>query len=106
MENISQQEIDAVEGFVTYGMIRDAANVLANHYVACRALFTGIICCACGKRCETMEQWREHVTEIILIRHTAILKRKIAQNNPNVSQYGRDITPATQDFTKRISRWQ
>lgn len=49
-----------------------------------------------------MEQWREHVAEIILIRHTAILKRKITQNNPNVSQYGRDITPATQDFTNLV----
>lgn len=106
MTNIEWAEVLDLQQYVTGDMVEDAANVLANHYVACRALFTGIICCACGERCETMEQWREHVAEIVLIRHTAILKRKIKQNNPNVSQYGRDITPATQDFTKRISRWQ
>ena len=40
-----------------------------------------------------MKQFREHVTEIILIRHTAILKRKVMQNNPSVV---RDIISAIQ----------
>lgn len=106
MADIEWAEVLDSQQYVTPDMVEDAANVLANHYVACRALFTGIICCACGERSQTMKEWREHVGEIMLIRHTAILKRKTMQNNPNVSQYGRDITPAAQDFTKRLSQWQ
>lgn len=45
-------------------------------------------------------------TEIILTRHTTLLKRKTMQDNPNVRQYGRDITPTGQDYMKRVSRWQ
>lgn len=48
-----------------------------------------------------MKQFREHVAEIILIRHTAILKRKVMQNNPSVSQYVRDIISAVQKFMKK-----
>ena len=106
MTNINWPEVLDSQQYVTADMVQDSANVLANHYVACKALFTGIICCACGERSQTMKEWREHVAEIILIRHTAILKRKTMQTNPNVSQYGRDITPAAQDFTKRLSQWQ
>lgn len=106
MTDIEWAEVLDSQQYVTHDMIEDAANVMKNHYVACRALFTGLICCACWERSQTMEEWREHVAEIILIRHTAILKRKTMQNNPNLSQYGRDITPAAQDFTKRVSQWQ
>lgn len=69
-------EVSDSQQYVTHDMIEDAANVMKNHYVACKALFTGLICCACGERSQTMEEWREHVAEIILTRHTAILKRK------------------------------
>lgn len=106
MSDIQWAEVLDSQQYVTRDMIEDAANVMANHYVACRALFTGLICCACGERSPTMEEWREHVADIILIRHTAILKRKTMQDNPNLSQYGRDITTATEDFTKRLSQWQ
>lgn len=106
MAEIEWAEVLDSQQYVTRDMIEDAANVMENHYVGCKALFTGLICCACGERSQTMEGWREHVAEIILIRHTAILKRKTMQNNPNVSQYGRDITPAVQNFTKRLSQWQ
>lgn len=106
MTDIELAKVLDSQQYVTRDMIEDAANVIKNHYVACRALFTGTICCICGERSQTMEEWHEHVAEIILIRHTAILKRKTMQNNPNVSQYGRDITPAAQDFTKRVSKWQ
>ena len=106
MTNINWPEALDSQQYVTHDMIEDAANVMKNHYVACKALFTGIICCICGERCQTMKEWREHVAEITLIRHTAILKRKTMQDNPNLSQYGREITSAAQDFTKRVSQWQ
>lgn len=76
MTDIEWTEVLDSKQYVTHDMIEDAANVMKNHYVACRALFTGLICCVCGERSQTMEEWREHVAEIILIRHTAILKRK------------------------------
>lgn len=86
MVDIKHAEISDSQQDVTGDMVEDAANVLANHYVTCKALYTGIICCACGERSQNMKEWREHVAEIILIRHTAILKRKTMQHNPNMSQ--------------------
>ena len=106
MADIEWAEVLESQQYVTGDMVEDAANVLANHYVTRRAMLTGIVCCACGEYSQNMKEWLEHVAEIILIRHTAILKRKTMQNNPNVSQYGRDITSAAQDFTKRVSRWR
>lgn len=101
MADIERTEISDSQQYVTGDMVEDAANVLGNHYVACRALFTGIIFCTCGECFKTMKQFREHVAEIILIRHTAILKRKVMQNNPSVSQYVRDIISAVQKFMKK-----
>lgn len=66
MADIEWAEVIDSQQYVTGDMVEDAANVLANHYVACRALFTGVICCACGERSQTMKEWREHVAEIIL----------------------------------------
>lgn len=106
MADIEWAEVLDSQQYVTRDMIEDAANVIKDHYVTCRAIFTGLICCICGERCETMDQWRRHVAEIILIRHTAMLKRKTMQDNPNVNQYGRNITSVAQDYTKRVSRWQ
>lgn len=99
MTNIGRTEVLDSQQYVTGDMIENAANVMENHYVTCRALSTELICCFCKKRSEMMEQQRQHVTEIII-------KRKTMQNNSNVSQYGRDITPAAQDFTKRVNQWQ
>lgn len=76
MENISQQEIDAVEGFVTYGMIRDAANVMdAHRAVYERGLLTRKITCSCGVKSRDEMAWRRHVAHIILVRHTALMAR-------------------------------
>lgn len=99
MANIECAEVLDSQQYVTGDMVTDAANVLANHYVVCRALFTGIICCACGERCETMEQWREHVAEIILIRHTALIKRRVSQNKPSY-----DLQPV--NYSRSVNKWQ
>lgn len=101
MTNIEWAEVLDSQQYVTGDMVEDTANVLANHYVACRAFFTGLICCACGERCETMEQWREHVAEIILIRHTALIKRRVSQGKPS-----HDLQRVNPDYTRRVSKWQ
>ena len=75
MENISQPEIDAVEGFVTYAMIRDAANVMNAHRAVAESLFTGKVTCACGHVSRSATAWRHHVCQIILVRHTALMAR-------------------------------
>ena len=76
MENISQQEIDDVEGFVTYGMTRDAANVMdAHHAVYERGLLTRKVTCSCGVKSRDAMAWRRHVAHIILVRHTALMAR-------------------------------
>lgn len=89
MTDIEWAEVLDSQQYVTSDMVEDAANVLANHYVTRRALLTGIICCACGEYSETMEEWREHVAEIILVRHTAIIKRKTMQEKPVYDKLGR-----------------
>lgn len=43
MADIERTEISDSQQYVTGDMVEDAANVLRNHYVACRTLFTGII---------------------------------------------------------------
>lgn len=101
MADIEWAKVLGFQQYVTEDMVEDTANVLANHYVACRALFTGIICCACGERSETMEQFREHVAEIILIRHTALIKRRVSQDNQS-----HDLHPVKPDYTRRVSKWQ
>lgn len=75
MENISQQEIDDVEGFVTYAMIRDAANVMKARRAVAESLFTGKVTCACGHVSSSATAWRHHVCQIILVRHTALMAR-------------------------------
>lgn len=99
MTDIEWAEVLNSQQYVTGDMVEDAANVLANHYVACRAFFTGLICCACGERSETMEQWREHVAEIILIRHTALIKRRVSQGK---SSY--DLQPV--NYSRSVNKWQ
>lgn len=99
MADIEWAEVLDSQQYVTDDMVEDTANVLANHYVACRALFTGIICCACGERSETMEQFREHVAEIILIRHTALIKRRVSQDKPSY-----DLQPV--NYSRSVNKWQ
>ena len=48
MESIRQQEIEAVEGFLTFSMVRDAGNVMRAHRAVAESLFTGKVTCACG----------------------------------------------------------
>lgn len=99
MADIEWAEVLDSQQYVTGDMVEDTANVLANHYVACRALFTGIICCACGERSETIEQFREHVAEIILIRHTALIKRRVSQDKPSY-----DLQPV--NYSRSVNKWQ
>ena len=75
MESISQQEIDAVEGFVTYGMIRDAANVMNAHRAVYEGLLTRKVTCSCGVKSRDAMAWRRHVAHIILVRHTELMAR-------------------------------
>lgn len=76
MENISQPEIDAVEGFVAYAMIRDAANVMNAHRAVYEGLLTRKVTCSCGVKSRDAMAWRRHVAHIILSRHTALMARK------------------------------
>lgn len=76
MENISQQEIEAVEGFLTFSMVRDAANVMnAHRAVYEKSLFTRKVTCSCGVKSRDAMAWRRHVGHIILVRHTALMAR-------------------------------
>lgn len=99
MTDIEWNEVLDSQQYVTSDMVEDTANVLSNHYVACRAFFTGLICCPCGERSETMEQWREHVAEIILIRHTALIKRRVSQDKPSY-----DLQPV--NYSRSVNKWQ
>ena len=45
MEHISQPEIDAVEGFVTYAMISDTANVMNAIARSTKGLLTRKVTC-------------------------------------------------------------
>lgn len=75
MEYISQKEIDDVEGFVTYGMIRDAAKVMNAHRAVYESLLTRKVTCSCGVKSRDARAWRRHVAHIILVRHTALMAR-------------------------------
>ena len=99
MADIEWAEVLDSKQYVTGDMVKDTANVLANHYVFRRSMFTGIICCACGERSETMEQFLEHVAEIILIRHTALIKRRVSQGNQSY-----DLQPV--NYSRSVNRWQ
>ena len=89
MENISQQEIDDVEGFVTYGMIRDAANVMnAHRAVYERGLLTRKVTCSCGVKSRDVMAWRRHVAHIILSRHTALMARYAKKES-----WGKEVMP-------------
>lgn len=99
MADIEWAEVLDSQQYVTGDMVEDTANVLANHYVTRRALLTGIVCCACGEYSETMEQFREHVAEIILIRHTALIKRRVSQDKPSY-----DLQPV--NYSRSVNKWQ
>ena len=88
MENISQREIDDVEGFVTYGMIRDAASVMAAHRILNVGLFTRKTTCTCGHESVDVKSWRRHVAHIILVRHTALMARKAKEES-----WSKEVTP-------------
>ena len=75
MEHISQPEIDAVEGFVTYAMISDTANVMNAHRAVYEGLLTRKVTCSCGVKSRDAMSWRLHVAHIILVRHTALMAR-------------------------------
>lgn len=75
MESISQKEIEAVEGFLTFSMVRDAGNVMKAHRAVAESLFTGKVTCACGVKSRDAMAWRRHVAHIILSRHTALMAR-------------------------------
>ena len=75
MENISQSEIEKVEGFVTDAMIRDAANVMNAHRAVYEGLLTRKVTCSCGVKSRDAMAWRRHVAHIILVRHTALMAR-------------------------------
>ena len=49
MADIERTETSDSQQYVTGDMVEDVANVLGNHYVACRTLSTGIIFCTCGE---------------------------------------------------------
>lgn len=88
MENISQQEIDDVEGFVTYAMIRDAANVMNAHRAVYEGLLTRKVTCSCGVKSRDAMAWRRHVAHIILSRHTALMARYAKKEN-----WSKDVMP-------------
>ena len=75
MESIRQEEIDAVEGFVTYAMTRDAANVMNAHRAVYEGMLTRKVTCSCGVKSRDAMAWRRHVAHIILSRHTALMAR-------------------------------
>ena len=75
MESINQREIDDVEGFVAYAMIRDAANVMNAHRAVYEGLLTRKVTCYCGVKSRDAMAWRRHVAHIILVRHTALMAR-------------------------------
>lgn len=81
MEKISQREIDAVEGFVTYAMIRDAANVINAHRAVYAGLLTRKVTCSCGVKSRDATAWQRHVAHIILVRHTALMARYAKKEN-------------------------
>ena len=81
MEKISQQEIEAVEGFLTFSMVRDAGNVMKAHRAVAESLFTGKVTCACGHVSRNATAWRHHVCQIILVRHTALMARYAKKEN-------------------------
>ena len=81
MENISQSEIEDVDGFVTYSMIRDAASVMAAHRILNVGLFTRKTTCTCGHESVDVKSWRRHVARIILSRHTALMARYAKKEN-------------------------
>lgn len=81
MANISQQEIDDVEGFVAYAMIRDAANVMNAHRAVYEGLLTRKVTCSCGVKSSDATAWRKHVAHIILVRHTALMARHAKKEN-------------------------
>ena len=81
MENIIQPEIEAVEGFVTYAMIRDAAEVMNAHRAVYVGLLTRKVTCSCGVKSSDAMAWRRHVAHIILVRHTALMARKAKEES-------------------------
>lgn len=72
---INQREIDSVSKFVTDDMITDASGVIEMHKQIATSLFSGKVTCLCGDEFVNSSAWRNHVADIILVRHTALIKR-------------------------------
>ena len=72
---IDQSEIDSVSRFITDDMITDASNVIEMHQSIATSLFSGKVTCLCGYEFVNSSAWRNHVANIILVRHTALIKR-------------------------------
>lgn len=99
MADIEWAEVLDSQQYITDDMVEDTANVLSNHYVIYKTLFTGVIFCACGERYQTMKEWLEHVAKIILIRHTALIKRRVSQGNQS-----HDLQPV--NYSRSVNKWQ
>ena len=72
---IDQSEIDSISQFITDDMITDASNVIEMHQPIATSLFSGKVTCLCGDEFANSSAWRNHVANIILVRHTALIKR-------------------------------
>ena len=72
---IDQSEIDSVRKFITDDMITDASNVIEMHQPIATSLFSRRVTCLCGDEFANSSAWRNHVANIILVRHTALIKR-------------------------------
>ena len=72
---IDQSEIDSISQFITDDMITDASNVIGMHQPLATSLFSGKVTCLCGDEFVNSSAWRNHVANIILVRHTALIKR-------------------------------
>lgn len=81
MARIEQPEIDAAERFVTDDMIIDAADVIGAHHASSISLFTGCVTCSCGVTFEDALEWSDHVAQIIIVRHTALMARMAKKEN-------------------------
>lgn len=75
MIRIDQDDIDSVTQFITDDMITDASNVIEMHQPIATGLFSGKVTCLCGDEFVNSSAWRNHVANIILVRHTALIKR-------------------------------
>ena len=71
---IDQGEIDSISQFITDDMIADASNVIEMHKPLAMSMFSRKVTCMCGDEFVNSSAWRNHVANIILVRHTALIK--------------------------------